>query len=462
MKGIGEKGAKALIEQWGTIEEMLDHLEEITPQRAQKALAAAQEKARHYKHLATIVTDVPEAVLDLDAARVHEYDRGEVLQLFQELEFRSLVARLPQHADMAGAPESAEHAEGAITRGGDYELVTTPQRLAEVVEAVQAARRFGFEVVADDEHPMRAGVLPGGRRAQHRGRPGLVPAVRPHAGGAAAAGGAAGAGPDRPRTGARTVRAGRTGRALRTARSRRRRSSSWRARPSSRRSRRCSPTRRSSPSPTAARTRMLALGAAPDGFWTQAINFDTSIAGYVLGERAVDVRGLAFERLGHELVEPKSLLGTGRKAIPFSRSAPGDAKEARRRQRRRHAAPRRRPGAGAGDDAARPRVRGDRHPAHPGARAHGAARPGDRPRGARDPRGGAGHGRRGGGARGLRGGGARDPDRLAAAALAGVVRGTGAAEVAQDRDRLDDGRERPRAAARGAPGRPRRCCAGGS
>ena len=72
---------------------------------------------------------------------------------------------------------------------------------------------------------------------------------------------------------------------------------------------------------------MLALGSAPGGFWTAGIDFDTSIAGYVLGERSVEVRGLAFERLGHELVEEKTLLGTGRKAIPFSRTAPEDARD---------------------------------------------------------------------------------------------------------------------------------------
>ena len=70
---------------------------------------------------------------------------------------------------------------------------------------------------------------------------------------------------------------------------------------------------------------MLALAETPGGVWTERIDFDTSVAAYVLGERARDIRGLAFERLGHELPEAKSLLGTGRKAIPFSRTDPEDA-----------------------------------------------------------------------------------------------------------------------------------------
>ena len=314
VKGIGEKGAKALIEEWGTIEEMIEHLEELKPPRAQKALAAAVEEARHYKRMATIVTEVPDVVLELDAAKVHDYGRGDVLRLFQELEFRSLVNRLPQHADMAGAPESAEHGEGAITRGGDYELVTTPERLGEVVEAVRAAGRFGFEVVADDEHPMRAahclvGValsiaagtgwyLPFGHTQEppplQEGQQELDLTVEDAGGN-----GAEPAPPlqQLPREAVIEAIA-----PLFTDPAIERVSNSG-------------------------KNQLLALGAAPDGFWTAAIDFDTSIAGYVLGERSVELRGLAFERLGHELVEPKSLLGTGRKAIPFSRTAPDEAKE---------------------------------------------------------------------------------------------------------------------------------------
>ncbi|MDA1062353.1 MAG: DNA polymerase I [Chloroflexi bacterium] len=321
VKGIGEKGAKALIEEWGSLEEMLDHLEELKPPRAQKALAAAQAEAQHYKRMATIVTEVPDVVLDLAASRVHEYSRDEVLQLFQELEFRSLVNRLPQHADLAGAPASAEHAEGAITRGGDYELVTTPERLAEVVAAVRAAGRFGFEVVADDEHPVRAAFcLVGVALSIEAGRGWYLPFGHTQEPPPIREGqqeldltlvdGAADAGADG------------TGEAEAVA-------------PLEQLPREAvldaiAPL---FTDPAIARVsnngknQLLALGTAPGGFWTQAIDFDTSIAGYVLGERSVDVRGLAFERLGHELVEPKSLLGTARKAIPFSRTAPDDAKE---------------------------------------------------------------------------------------------------------------------------------------
>ena len=303
VRGIGDKGAKALIGEWGTIEGMIEHLDEIKPPRAQKALAAAVEDARHYKRLATIVTDVPDVALELDAAKVHDYDRAAVLSLFQELEFRSLVGRLPQHADDASG--DAEQPEGAITSGGEYEVVTTTERLGEVVEAVKAAGRFGFELLADDEHPMRAAY----------GLVGLALSIEPGTGWYLPFGHTREPLPpkegqqemmmDAPEPEAPVVQLPREAvleavRILFSDQSLERVSNSG-------------------------KTQLLALAQTPGGVWTGSIDFDTSIAAYVLGERARDIRGLAFERLGHELPEAKSLLGTGRKAIPFSRTDPEDA-----------------------------------------------------------------------------------------------------------------------------------------
>ena len=303
VKGIGDKGAKALIGEWGTLEGMIEHLDEIKPPRAQKALAAAVEDARHYKRMATIVIDVPEVTLDLDASRVHDYDRDAVLALFQELEFRSLVGRLPQHADDV-ASDGAQP-KGAITRGGDYEVVTTTERLAEVVEAVRSAGRFAFELLADDEHPMRAAY----------GLVGLALSIEPGKGWYLPFGHTSEPLPpsegqqemamDAPEPEARIAQLPRDA-VLEAAR-----------------------TLFTDPDlervSNSGKNQMLALAETPGGVWTERIDFDTSVAAYVLGERARDIRGLAFERLGHELPEAKSLLGTGRKAIPFSRTDPEDA-----------------------------------------------------------------------------------------------------------------------------------------
>src|SRR5690606_680107 len=86
--GIGEKTAKALIGAYGDVEQIIAHIEEITPTRARNALAAGVEEARRSKWLATIVRDLP-IQIDLDRSHVGNYDREAIVDLFRELEFRT-------------------------------------------------------------------------------------------------------------------------------------------------------------------------------------------------------------------------------------------------------------------------------------------------------------------------------------------------------------------------------------
>jgi DNA polymerase I len=94
--GIGSKTATKLIDQYGTLESILAHLDELAP-RLKAALAEHAELARECKYLATIVRDVP-VTLDLEGARALHYNPDEVLALFRELEFHTLVDKLPRSA----------------------------------------------------------------------------------------------------------------------------------------------------------------------------------------------------------------------------------------------------------------------------------------------------------------------------------------------------------------------------
>ncbi len=94
VKGIGEAGAIALLNQFGTIENLYDHLDEA-PKRYRKHLEGQRDIALFSKKLATIVCDAP-VTLNLAAATLADYDRSRVIAIFQELEFgASLVKRLP-------------------------------------------------------------------------------------------------------------------------------------------------------------------------------------------------------------------------------------------------------------------------------------------------------------------------------------------------------------------------------
>lgn len=99
VQGIGEKTASKLLAEYGTIENLFDHLP-LVPERTRKLLDGRRDQALASKLLATIVTDVP-VRLDLAKGRADAYDRDAVFRLFTQLEFRSLITRL-RAAD--GAP----------------------------------------------------------------------------------------------------------------------------------------------------------------------------------------------------------------------------------------------------------------------------------------------------------------------------------------------------------------------
>jgi DNA polymerase-1 len=92
--GVGEKTAAALVRTWGTLDEMYANLDEVTPEKLRGPLGEARERVLGSRELMRLVRDLP-VELDLAAARFGEYDREEVLRLFREYEFRTLIERLP-------------------------------------------------------------------------------------------------------------------------------------------------------------------------------------------------------------------------------------------------------------------------------------------------------------------------------------------------------------------------------
>ena len=92
--GVGEKTAAKLIREFGDLDSVYARLDEVKPDKLREKLADHREQVLLGRELSTIIRDLPVA-LDLDAARLGDYDREEVIRLFREYEFRSLLDRLP-------------------------------------------------------------------------------------------------------------------------------------------------------------------------------------------------------------------------------------------------------------------------------------------------------------------------------------------------------------------------------
>ena len=151
--GIGEKTATKLLQEFGSVDAIYQRLEEVTPEKLRENHRAHEREARGSTELATIERNVPVA-LDLEACRLHNFDRARVETLFHELEFRSMIARLPASlgAGAAPAPEAAPAAQAAPSA---YRTITTKKDLASLVKDANASGRIGLHVENSDANGMR-------------------------------------------------------------------------------------------------------------------------------------------------------------------------------------------------------------------------------------------------------------------------------------------------------------------
>lgn len=93
--GIGEKTALKLLQKYGTIENLYQHIEEVEPERIREFLKKNKENAFLSKGLAILKRDV-EIDLKLEDLVVSHPQTEKILQIFEELEFRKLTSRLEE------------------------------------------------------------------------------------------------------------------------------------------------------------------------------------------------------------------------------------------------------------------------------------------------------------------------------------------------------------------------------
>jgi DNA polymerase-1 len=105
VKGIGDKTATALIQQYQSLDGIYEHIAEIKG-AMQKKLIEGKDSAYLSRHLAKIQRDVP-IQIHLPACAAHDYDVSKVDALFGELEFRSLRDRLPKSSEQLSLFDAA-------------------------------------------------------------------------------------------------------------------------------------------------------------------------------------------------------------------------------------------------------------------------------------------------------------------------------------------------------------------
>jgi DNA polymerase I len=160
--GIGDKTASKLLLDHGTIEQLLEHLDQL-PQKQRDLIEPRREQILLAKRLATIVCDL-DVELDLTTARIGDLRRKEVISVFQELSFKSLIDRLPKTVTPPSNQAQLELFDPNVDGGGSAEprfgsLVQTTAELDTLIAQLRAHGSFAFNVQATGTQPMRADIV---------------------------------------------------------------------------------------------------------------------------------------------------------------------------------------------------------------------------------------------------------------------------------------------------------------
>jgi DNA polymerase-1 len=158
IKGIGQKTAEKLLNEYETLDGVFEHVDEQS-KGLQTKLVEGRDDAYLSQKLALIVTDL-NVELDLEQARITNFQPGELQELFRELEFRSLTDRLTKVMEILGIIEPAVDASEQMSMFGDaqgtpeqgpagldieWEIVDSADSLAAMVKELEKAKVIAFD-----------------------------------------------------------------------------------------------------------------------------------------------------------------------------------------------------------------------------------------------------------------------------------------------------------------------------
>jgi DNA polymerase-1 len=146
VRGVGEKTAQKLLQDYGTLDAVLAHAGDVAAKRVREALESDADRARLSRELVMLHRDVP-VDLALPGLAAREPDRPALLSLLAELEFHSLVRTL-------GEPGAA-----MVQAAARYEIADTPEAVAGIVRRARDRGHFALDVESSSLDPMRAELV---------------------------------------------------------------------------------------------------------------------------------------------------------------------------------------------------------------------------------------------------------------------------------------------------------------
>ncbi|MCG8372091.1 MAG: DNA polymerase I, partial [Balneolales bacterium] len=169
--GIGKKGAPALIERFGSLEECIAQADIITAKRQREGLKEFADQAMHAKFMVTIKTDVPDTI-EWEGLEWKFDDPKPLGLFFKKMEFRTLTRKyLAESGPVADSAGDQVDLFGSVGEGetseykkldienNQYELVTSIDRVKELANEIQNADVLCFDTETDSPNPISAGLV---------------------------------------------------------------------------------------------------------------------------------------------------------------------------------------------------------------------------------------------------------------------------------------------------------------
>lgn len=174
--GVGEKTAIKFLNQYGSVEKLYEHIEEISGPKTRQNLIESRENVERNRRLMRIITDL-DLKFDEDEFRLQGMDQAAITEIFNELEFRTLLRELPTlseqpSADGDGLEPGDEGGQmglfGALQQTKPDKPVTLPETyrciqdetaLKELVDTLKASEYLSFDVETTGTDAMRAELV---------------------------------------------------------------------------------------------------------------------------------------------------------------------------------------------------------------------------------------------------------------------------------------------------------------
>ncbi len=156
VKGIGEKGAIDLLKNFDTLEGIYKNIEsKKIKDRTRQLLKDQKDMAFQSKMLATIITDL-KVKFDLEKANINNFDLAKVTKLFQKLEFKSLLAKLPNSNGSSIATAIAPAKKKATLV---YEVIDTEAGMKKLAASLAREKMIAIDTETTGLDTLHAEIL---------------------------------------------------------------------------------------------------------------------------------------------------------------------------------------------------------------------------------------------------------------------------------------------------------------